>query len=90
MTDSSPSRPKVRLPLILKNEVEAFPRPPRPMASSAINTGKPTTIKQIIKRRKKAAPPFCPVIYGNFHMLPRPTALPIAASIKPDEENRSP
>ena len=29
-----------------------------------------------------APPPFSPVIYGNFHMFPSPTAEPAAANIK--------
>ena len=34
----------------------------------------------------KAAPPFSPVIYGNFHMLPRPIAEPAAAASIPNLE----
>ena len=28
------------------------------------------------------APPFCPIIYGNLHILPNPTAEPTAVTIK--------
>ena len=31
----------------------------------------------------KAAPPSCPVIYGNRHILPKPTAEPAVARITP-------
>jgi hypothetical protein len=31
----------------------------------------------------KAPPPFSPTTYGNFHILPKPTALPAAANITP-------
>ena len=33
--------------------------------------------------RMKAAPPFSPVIYGNRHTLPKPTADPAVARITP-------
>ena len=32
--------------------------------------------------RTKAPPPFVPALYGNPHMLPNPTAEPVAARIK--------
>ncbi len=33
-----------------------------------------------------APPPYCPVIYGNRHILPNPTDEPTAAIIAPNEE----
>ena len=33
---------------------------------------------------KNAAPPYSPVIYGNFHIFPRPIADPAAAAITPN------
>ena len=33
--------------------------------------------------KRKAAPPFSPVSYGNRHILPSPTAEPAAAAINP-------
>ena len=32
---------------------------------------------------RKAPPPFSPATYGNFHILPKPMALPAAAKITP-------
>jgi hypothetical protein len=34
----------------------------------------------------KAAPPFSPVVVGKRHILPRPTAEPAVASIRPVRE----
>ena len=34
--------------------------------------------------RMNAPPPFDAAVYGNLHILPRPTAEPIAANIKPN------
>ena len=48
------------------------------------------TSKTLIKYvNTKAPPPFCPVRYGNFHMLPKPTADPKVAkkTAKPDEKD---
>tara|TARA_B100000287_G_C20599060_1_gene767286 strand:+ start:464 stop:1117 length:654 start_codon:yes stop_codon:yes gene_type:complete len=38
----------------------------------------------------KAPPPFSPVIYGNFHIFPSPTAEPLAARINAVLEDHSP
>src|SRR5690606_41763637 len=37
-----------------------------------------------------APPPFRPVIYGNFQILPRPTAAPVAARIKAIRDDQCP
>jgi hypothetical protein len=53
------------------------------MAISANMTDAPmvNTMRRYI--RTKAPPPFIPVTYGNLQMLPRPTAEPAAAMMKP-------
>jgi hypothetical protein len=35
-----------------------------------------------------APPPFSPVMYGNFQMLPNPTAEPVAAKIKAKRDDQ--
>ena len=47
------------------------------------------SIKKTVARYTKTniPPPFSPVIYGNFHTFPNPTALPAAANINPILEN---
>lgn len=37
-----------------------------------------------------AAPPFCPVVNGNLHILPSPTAEPAVASTRPILEPKFP
>lgn len=62
---NTPRKPKKlqRLePDKLRKEVEAFPRPARPMAISASKTGMPTMTRQIMNSSTKAAPPYIPVI----------------------------
>lgn len=44
--------------------------------------GKPISAIQSKYTNTKAAPPLSPTIYGNFQILPRPTAEPAAASTK--------
>ena len=56
------------------------------MVSSATNIGKANrkTIKRYIN--KKAAPPLLAAFVGKPHTLPKPTAEPAAAIIKPNFE----
>src|SRR5699024_1180304 len=41
-------------------------------------------IVKIMKIKKNAPPPVIPVMYGNFHIAPRPIADPAAAKIQPN------
>ena len=68
-------------------EVATFALAFCPINDSAINTVRP--INNIHKRYiiTKAPPPYSPVIYGNFHIFPKPTAEPAAARINPSLEN---
>ena len=63
--------------------------PSLPIASSAKNTTTATPRVSIIYNKIKAEPPLLPTIVGNFHALPRPTALPAIARINPIFENFS-
>jgi hypothetical protein len=53
------------------------------MAISVTITGKHKIKQQAKYISKKIAPPPCPTSKGNFQMLPRPTAEPAAAKMKP-------
>ena len=55
----------------------------RPISSSAIMIGRPTAAMHTRYTRTKAPPLFSHVMNGNFHRLPRPIALPVAARMKP-------
>jgi hypothetical protein len=48
--------------------------------------GAPISNVNKMKSRKKAPPPFSPVIYGSFQMAPNPIADPAAARINPSFE----
>ena len=67
----------------------AFPIPlrlARPTENSHIRIGSPRSAKNIRYITIKAAPPYIPHMYGNFHTLPSPTAHPADTSIKPNLE----
>ena len=59
---------------------------PLPMANSHMSIGRPNSTRQIRYRNRKAPPPFCPQMYGNFHTLPRPMAHPADTSINPNRD----
>ena len=54
-----------------------------PIRNSFITSGSPKISAQTIYKMMNAPPPFSPTIYGNFQMLPSPTALPAAANRTP-------
>src|SRR5512133_2258913 len=56
----------------------------RPSEISAIITGRPTSKVASKYTSKKPAPPLAPVRYGNFQILPRPTAEPRVAASTPN------
>ena len=62
----------------------------RPISSSAIMMGRPTAAMHTRYTRTKAPPLFSHVMNGNFHKLPRPIALPVAARMKPVFERQWP
>src|SRR5690606_39030851 len=55
----------------------------RPSICSEIITGNPTSTVQTRYTITNAAPPFCPVMPGNFQIFPRPTAEPMVAARTP-------
>src|SRR5574343_245241 len=55
----------------------------RPSMISAIITGRPTSRVASTYTTRKLAPPLAPVTYGNFQILPRPTAEPSVAANTP-------
>jgi hypothetical protein len=57
-----------------------------PSVISAIITGSATSSVAIRYTSRKLAPPLAPVRYGNFQMLPRPTAEPSVAERTPKAE----
>src|SRR5699024_11899769 len=57
---------------------------PRPINNSASKIGRAMKIVRRMKIRKNAPPPDIPLMYGNFHIAPRPIADPAAAKIKPN------
>ena len=64
----------------------AFPIPlrlARPTENSHIRIGSPRSAKNIRYITIKAAPPYIPHMYGNFHTLPRPIAQPADTRINP-------
>ena len=54
----------------------------RPSKISVIISGMPTKKMQATNTSTNALPPFTPIMYGSFQMLPKPIAEPAVASIK--------
>ena len=67
-----------------------FCLPCRPISTSAIIIGSAIKITLNIYINTNAPPPYSLVIHGNFHMLPRPTADPVAAKINISLEDHCP
>ena len=65
-------------------------RPRRPSTISAIMMGRPMNATHARYTSTNAAPPCSPVMYGNFQMLPSPTAEPMAANTNADRRVHKP
>lgn len=57
-------------------------------AQRRMTRGRPKISELRIYNMMNAPPPFSPTTYGNFHILPSPTALPAAASRTPIFEEK--
>ena len=67
----------------------ALPMPmrlPRPTVNSHTIMGRPSATRNTRYIRMNAAPPYMPVMYGNFHTLPIPMAHPAETKINPNRE----
>lgn len=61
-------------------------RLPRPTVNSHTIMGRPSATRNTRYIRMNAAPPYMPVMYGNFHTLPIPMAHPAETKINPNRE----